>query len=98
MPGSSRFQSFASPEEGIRAQQTLLGHYMSKGLNNVSNIVETYAPRESRGGDNSDAQVNGYINYVARRLGVNPQDTLSPVMLPRLAQAMREFETGQRVF
>lgn len=97
VPGSTKFQSFASPQEGIQAQQALLGRYMGRGLRNVSSIVETYAPRQSRGGDNSDAQVNGYIGYVSRRLGVNPQDALSPTLLPKLAQAMREFETGQRV-
>jgi hypothetical protein len=95
-PGSSEFQSFATPEAGIAAQETLLGHYMQRGLTNVSSIVETYAPRQSRGGDNTDAQVENYKAYVARRLGVNPADTLSPVMLPKLAAAMREFETGHR--
>lgn len=71
---------------------------MGRGLNNVSSIVETYAPRQSRGGDNTDAQVNNYITYVSRRLGVNPNDTLSPAVLPQLSQAMREFETGQRAY
>jgi hypothetical protein len=93
-----QFQSFADPQQGIQAQNALLGRYMQRGLRNISSIVETYAPRQSRGGDNTDAQVNNYIGYVSRRLGLNPQDTLSPVMLPRLGQAMREFETGKRVF
>jgi hypothetical protein len=92
-----RFQTFTSPEEGIRAQEALLGRYMGRGLRNVSSIVETYAPRKSRGGDNTDEQVNNYIAYVARRIGVNPNDALAAAMLPRLAQAMREFETGTRV-
>ena len=35
---------------------------------------------------------------VARRIGVNPHDTLSPAMISRLAQAMREFETGRRAY
>jgi hypothetical protein len=85
-------------EAGIQAQQSQLGRYMNRGINNVSNIVETYAPRQSRGGDNTDAQVNNYIGYVSKRLGVNPADTLSPALLPKLAQAMREFETGRRAF
>jgi hypothetical protein len=71
---------------------------MGRGLNNVRSIIERYAPRQSVGGDNTDEQVNNYIGYVARRLNVSPQDTLSPVMLPRLAQAMREFETGKRAY
>jgi hypothetical protein len=98
VPGSMQFQSFATPQAGVQAQQAQLGRYMQRGLNNVASIVETYAPRESRGGDNSDAAVNNYIGYVAKRLGVNPQDALSPALLPKLAQAMREFETGRRAF
>jgi hypothetical protein len=93
-----RFQSFAAPEQGIAAQHALLGRYIGRGLNNVNSIVERYAPRQSRGGDNTDEQVNNYIGYVARRLGVNPADALSPAMVPRLGQAMREFETGKRAF
>lgn len=93
-----QFQHFSSPQEGIQAQEAQLGRYMGRGLNNVSSIVETYAPRRSRGGDNSDASVNNYIGYVSKRLGVNPQDALSPSILPRLGQAMREFETGKKVY
>ena len=92
------FQHFSSPQEGVAAQEALLGRYMGRGLNNVSSIVEHYAPRQSRGGDNSDASVNNYIGYVSKRLGVNPSDTLSPAILPRLGQAMREFETGKKVY
>lgn len=98
VPGSMRFQSFSSPQEGIKAQEALLGRYHRRGLNTVASIVETYAPRQSRGGDNTDAQVNNYIAYVARRLGVNPRDALSPAIISRLGQAMREFETGKRPF
>jgi hypothetical protein len=93
-----RFQSFATPQEGIRAQEALLGRYFNRGLNNVSSVVETYAPRKSRGGDNTDEQVNNYIGYVAKRLGIDPRSPLPPAMLPHLAQAMREFETGNRSF
>ena len=90
------FQRFSSPQEGVNAQVAQLSRYHQRGLKTISDIVETYAPRASRGGDNTDAQVNNYIAYTARRLGVNPRDALSPAVLPRLAQAMREFETGRR--
>src|SRR5574338_196923 len=95
-PGSLEFQSFASADEGIRAQEDLLRRrYFGKGLKSVADIIETYSPRKSRGGDNTDEQVNNYINYVAQRLGVNPRDSLSPAIIPRLAGHMREFETGR---
>jgi hypothetical protein len=96
VPGSTAFQSFATPQAGIQAQEAQLGRYLGRGLNTVSSIVETYAPRQSRGGDNTDAQVNNYIAYVARRLGVNPNAPLSPAAIPQLGEAMREFETGRR--
>jgi hypothetical protein len=98
LPGSMQFQSFASPQEGIQAQHALLGKYYGRGLRNVSSVIERYAPRKSHGGDNTDAQVNNYIDYVSRRLGVDPNAPISPGMIPQLGQAMREFETGRRAF
>lgn len=98
IPGSMQFQRFNSPQEGIRAQESLLGRYMGRGLNTVQSIVERYAPRQSRGGDNTDEQVNNYIGYVSRRLGVQPGQPIPQNMVGSLAQAMREFETGNRSF
>ena len=96
-PGSLEFQRFSSPAEGVQAQESLLHRrYLGKGLNTVASIVETYAPRQSRGGDNTDAQVNNYINYVSRRLGIHPGQSISASQVSQLAAAMREFETGKR--
>jgi len=94
VPGSMQFQSFDTPQQGIAAQEALLGRYFNRGHNTVRSVIETYAPRESRGGDNTDQQVNNYIAYVSRRLGVNPDQPLNDV--GSLGQAMREFETGKR--
>lgn len=93
-----RFQRFANPQQGIQAQEGLLRRYMGRGLNTVSSIVETYAPRKSRGGDNTDEQVNNYIGYVSRRLGIDPRQPLNASTIQSLGQAMREFETGERAF
>lgn len=95
-PGSMKFQSFDTPQAGVQAQEAQLGRYFKRGINSVSGVVETYAPRKSRGGDNTDEQVNNYIGYVSKRLGIDPSAPLSSGHLSRLAQAMREFETGQR--
>lgn len=92
-----QFQTFASAQEGVAAQEALLHRrYFGRGLNTVASIVETYAPRQSRGGDNTDAEVTNYIRYVARRLGVAPGQPLPSSVVPYLAQAMREVETGRR--
>jgi hypothetical protein len=98
VPGSTQFQRFASASDGIRAQEQLLQRYLQSGRNTVASVIERYAPRKSRGGDNTDEQVNNYIGYVAKRIGINPGAPISPEMIPRLAQAMREFETGKRGF
>jgi hypothetical protein len=95
-PGSTEFQSFRTPQEGIQAQEALLGRYHKRGLQSVSSVVETYAPRQSRGGDNTDAQVNNYVSYVSDRLGIDPNAPIPANQIPRLAEAMREFETGNR--
>lgn len=90
------FQRFGSVQEGISAQHSQLQRYLRRGRNTVSSIIETYAPRSSRGGDNTDAQVNNYIAYVARRTGIDPRQPISAADIPRVAAAMREFETGRR--
>jgi hypothetical protein len=95
-PGSMEFQRFASAEDGIRAQVGLLSRYHQSGRTSVASVIEKYAPRASRGGDNTDEQVNNYIGFVARKLGVDPRQPLPPNMIPRLASAMRQFETGGR--
>lgn len=93
-----KFQRFSSPEQGVRAQEALLSRYHGRGLNSVAAVIERYAPRKSRGGDNTDEQVNNYIGYVAKRLGVHPGQTIAAGMVPALAAAMREFETGRRPY
>ena len=96
-PGSNEFQRFTTPQQGIQAQEALLHRrYLGKGLNTVSSIVETYAPRQARGGDNTNEQVNNYIGYVSRRLGIDPTHPINPNQVSALAAAMREFETGKR--
>ena len=96
-PGSLEFQRFNSAGEGIAAQESLLHRrYLGRGLNTAQSIIETYAPRQSRGGDNTDAQVNNYIAHVSKRLGVNPNGQIGPGDVSRLAAAMREFETGKK--
>lgn len=96
VPGRMEFQRFPTMEAGVRAQENQLGRYFQRGLNTIQSVVETYAPRRSRGGDNTDEQVNNYIAHVSRRLGVNPGQPIPPSAIPQLAEAMREFETGGR--
>lgn len=85
---------FAPGTSGQQGQQALLGRYFSQGRNTVASIVEHWAPRQSAGGDNTDAQVNNYISYVARQMGVDPNKPLPEGAIPQLAAAMHRFESG----
>jgi len=87
---------FPSAEAGQGAQASLLAGkgYYGGGRKSVRAIIEKWAPRASKGGDNTEAQVDNYISYVAKKLNVSPDDTLAAVSLPKMAQAMAEFEGG----
>lgn len=84
------FAKFA-PGAGAAAQERLLAeNYVAKGFDTPAKIVNRYAPA----GENSGASISNYIGYVARKLGIGANDRISPAQVPALAQAMREFETG----
>jgi len=79
------------PGAGAAAQERLLAqNYVAKGFDTPAKIVNRYAPP----GENSGASIGNYIGYVARKLGIGPNDQVSQAQIPALAQAMREFETG----
>lgn len=92
---------------GIRAMIKLLINYMTYGVGSnpcsvrpqktIKDIIETWAPRYSCGGDNSDAQVDKYINYVSNRTGFKPLQVLTTDRdtLKALVQAMSFVEQGR---
>ena len=84
---------FDSPDSGYAAMDKLLGVYDQKyGLNTVAGILGRWAPANADGND-----TGGYINYVAKRLGVDPNAPLTPEARARLPEAMAYFENGREV-
>jgi len=91
---SGGFATFATPQDGIRAQENLLrSAYVGKGFNTIDKIVNRYAPQ---GPENSAASVSNYKKYISQRAGVDINAPISPAQVPAVAAAMREFETGNR--
>lgn len=89
-----RFARFKTVEDGDNAQANLLENaYIKKGHNTVEKIIKRYG---NDPGPEDDVNVANYIQYVAKKLGISPQDTITPAYTKRLAEAMREFETGKR--
>lgn len=90
---SGGFAVFKTPQDGIAAQEKLLtSAYIGKGFNTIDKIVNRYAPQ---GPENSAASVANYKKYISQRTGIDINAPIAPGQVPALAEAMREFETGQ---
>lgn len=86
-----RWATFATPEDGDRAQVNLLRRNY-KNMS-VAEVIQKYAPLS---GENPEASVRNYIGYVASRIGLNPDQKLTDDKYEQLAAAMRAFETGKK--
>jgi hypothetical protein len=89
VPGGGRFAKFADAAAGIAAQENLLKKNYS-GLSPIQ-VIDKYAP----GSENAKAR-NNYIDYIAQRAGVDPQQPIPKEKMSAVAAAIREFETGNR--
>ncbi len=90
-----RFAKFDTPEAGQQAQGKLLQSYARRGFNTVEKIVGRWSPESDP--TNAKGSTRNYMNYVAKRLGVQPGDKLDltdPKVATELAMAMSEFESG----
>jgi len=83
-----RFAKFEAPEQGIAAANKLLDSYQVKGLNTPAAIIGRWAPQ----GENNSA---AYASTVAKKLGIGPNDPITPEMRPALIAAMSEVENGK---
>lgn len=93
-----RFARFATPEAGNAAHAAQLERYFDgkttgQPLTTVQDIVSTWSPQADP--TNQAGSTGNYVAYVASRMGVRPGDQLTKADIPRLQQAMAEFESGQ---
>jgi len=92
-----RFARFRTPEAGRAAMQAQLERYMEgrttgTPLTTVADIVGTWSPQTDP--TNQAGSTANYVRYVARTLGVDPNAPLSRQDIPRLMDAMAQFESG----
>jgi len=89
---SGGFATFSTPQAGIAAQENLLrSAYVGRGFNTIDKIINRYAPQ---GPENSAASVNNYKRYISQQTGIDINAPIGAGQIPAVAQAMREFETG----
>jgi len=90
-----RFESFASPDEGIRALAVILQNYQKKyGLNTVRGLINRYAPPVEN-------DTGAYVNAVAGALNVSPDAPLNladPAVLLPLVTAIIRHENGRVLY
>lgn len=101
------FAIFPDADAGRQAHVQQLARYIQPGgtqatggkqLKTLDEVVSTWAPPETatRKTGNTPEQVANYKQYVASKLGIKPGDEVTPAMLPAMAQAMYEFESGNK--
>ena len=85
------FETFDTPEHGIRAAAKLVTNYYNSGLDTVDKIISRWAP-------SSENNTQNYINIVASRMNVDPNkkiDVKDPKVLENLLSAMTFVENGK---
>ena len=96
IPGNdSRFETFDSVENGIRAGIIdIVGDIAKDGKNTFAKLFEEFAP-------NHENDTTAYINFVSGVTGVKPNDQLNPggkidrMFLYKLATAIIQQENGR---
>jgi len=89
------FETFATPEHGIRALEKNLTTYQTKhGLDTPREIVNRWAPP-------NENDTGAYVNVVANALGVGPDDPINvqdPATMQKLRDAIIQHENGQNPY
>ena len=83
----SRFIVFNSPEYGIRAMARVLKNYLAQGYNTVGEIINRWAPP-------IENDTSAYVQAVANKLGIGPNDPVDASHLPDLIEAIIKHENG----
>lgn len=77
---------FSQPEFGMRAAIHLLLMYQQKrGLNSVRKMIDRWSPYRGIDADNTKVQTSAYIEHVATRMRVDPDETV----------AVRDYQTAK---
>ncbi|OTA14316.1 structural protein [Xenorhabdus vietnamensis] len=82
---NNSFVKFRTMHDGLAAMSRQLMLYGDRGINTLNTIIPKYAPKK----DNNDTF--GYIDFVSKRTGINPNERLNmhdPALLERIMKEM----------
>lgn len=95
VPGAdTAFETFSTPEYGIRAMAKLLRHYAAEGFDTIREIVNRYAPSHEN-------DTNAYIRAVCRATGFpedQPLNLADDAILRPLVVAIITHENGRNIY
>ncbi len=89
-----RFGIFDTMANGIAAQVRLIGNKIAGGFGTIDKLIWNYG---NDPGTHDDVSVRNYIKYVSQRVGIDANSPITRDNASAVAQAMREFETGNTV-
>jgi hypothetical protein len=88
------FARFDNMQAGKDAKIRLIVNKVNKGYQTPRALVRSWlSPTNARG---NPKVFNNYVDYVASRVGIGPNDNISQNDIQRVAQAIYEFESGDR--
>lgn len=85
------FEEFTSPVYGYRAAARILMSYERRGLVTVQQIISTWAPE-------TENETDSYVQHVASRLGLFPDDVVGRDRWPQLMAVMTVHENGENPY
>ena len=97
---TGEFRQFATPQEGVEAMArdltakvigrspAMVAQHGQNYVPNLRNILTTYAPP-------TENDTEGYIDFVSKETGIDPNMPLTPVDVSRIMPAMIKMEGGQ---
>ena len=82
------FETFSSPEYGIRALAKLICNYHSQGFNTIDKMIDRYAPPHEN-------DTEAYKKFVAKNVGISPDTVVDlDVDLFNLVKSIIHMENG----
>lgn len=87
------FETFNTPENGVRAAAKQIMTYIKRGKNTIQDIISTWAP-------SNENNTSGYISRVSAITGYKPEDIVEAKdydKIKNLLKAMFQVELGQQL-
>lgn len=87
----SRFAVFNDHRYGYRAAARIVDNYRKRGVSTLAEIISTWAP-------STENNTLAYINSVAAKTGIDPDQTVNREHYPAMFAAMTVHENGENPY